>query len=624
MRQILTERRWLEGQGKLDRKDFMLHDREHWPTLSLPGGSHMQQAGVYANQMMQHPLVQNRFPQNPYAHGQPPPAKRPRTSGGLSMPGPSDGLQDTSIEDEENTSLGDFFDHLSPREISMARYMQHHRWMEEVFSSPYASSQIVPPDLGLGLMGELKGLTEGILEQPSLDEVAKPVQRPDKAKEAQPFTNLTKEQVNEFTRRVDKHLENGRAEIERMKREHAEKMAEWKKTKTVMQAEKKLRYATWDGHESAVPAYRLDMPATNGHVDDGVPVKVEDVVKEVEDVLKVKITGHKDATLIEKGGLEKEEEPEPEPEGQMVQEGAMQPAQDVSNIRGQEPMMSGANGSMKQEQPGFNQHLYPTPDTQGQALASSVPPTIPQPTFAGEQPRHAHSESITQVQQSTFDNTEDHHHLDDVEGMGMGDQSYVDDMDMDVDTGEIDFIEHDEASGDEGGVLVEAPEASAGFSGQPEVRPQGTSGVDPTSAATGGLSHTDSPVTFGETGGQQVSTPRQGQQQPPVSTEATEGFVAGESAIDDSTVAQETALADIGEADPGIGGADHDDLFDDGTFDDLGNVDDGAGDDGLIDFDGGGMGMEESAFGDALHGMDTDTPFGHHEQGGGGEDLVPQ
>jgi hypothetical protein len=41
-------------------------------------------------------------------------------------------------------------------------------------------------------------------------------------------------------------------------------------------------------------------------------------------------------------------------------------------------------------------------------------------------------------------------------------------------------------------------------------------------------------------------------------------------------------------------------------------------DDGLIDFDG-GMGMEDSAFGDAMHGMDTNTPLsglGEGEQDG--------
>ena len=67
----------------------------------------------------------------------------------------------------------------------------------------------------------------------------------------------------------------------------------------------------------------------------------------------------------------------------------------------------------------------------------------------------------------------------------------------------------------------------------------------------------------------------------------------------------------------GVEGAVDNNLFDDGTFDDLTNMDGDAGaddddDDALLDFDG-GMGMEDSAFGDAMHGMDTHTPMGPGE-----------
>jgi hypothetical protein len=52
------------------------------------------------------------------------------------------------IDDEEDTSRGDFFDHTTPREISMSRYKQNHEWMEEILSSPYSINQIIPADLG--------------------------------------------------------------------------------------------------------------------------------------------------------------------------------------------------------------------------------------------------------------------------------------------------------------------------------------------------------------------------------------------------------------------------------------------------------------------------------------------
>ncbi|USW56127.1 Putative SWI/SNF and RSC complexes subunit Ssr4 protein [Septoria linicola] len=224
VQQIITQRRWLESQGRLERREFMLHDREHWPTLHIPGHERQQP----------NPVGTPQRPYQPYPSATGPPNKRPRTSGpsGALMPGASDSLPDMTIEAEEDTSLGDFFDHLTQRDISMARYMQHHRWMEEVFSSPYATSQIVPPDLGLGLMGELKGLTDGILEPPNTDVREDPAAKPAKAKEADAFSNLTKEQVDEFSKRVAKHLEEGQAEIEKMKADHAAKMAEWKKQRT--------------------------------------------------------------------------------------------------------------------------------------------------------------------------------------------------------------------------------------------------------------------------------------------------------------------------------------------------------------------------------------------------------
>lgn len=311
MQQIMNERRWLEGQGMLEKKDFMLHDRSSWPSIDVP-----RKAGMHPQQMRQPGFYganpQNRPPYYPQSGGQPSQAKRqrmnPPTAGAT-----ADGIHDSSIEDEENTTLGDFFDHLTPRDISMTRYMQHHRWMEEVFSSPYASAQIVPADLGIGLMGELKGLTEGILEPPSLDFTGDKAQAT-KAKEAQPFTNLKQEQIDEFNKRVEKHLEEGQAEIARMKSEHAAKMAEWKKSSKLMQAEKRLRYATWEGHESAVPAFRFEEPAANGHREEGAKREaVEDVVKDVESLLGVKVSTHKEADMIEKGGLEKEEEPPREP-----------------------------------------------------------------------------------------------------------------------------------------------------------------------------------------------------------------------------------------------------------------------------------------------------------------------
>ncbi|KAK5674374.1 hypothetical protein LTS10_012958 [Elasticomyces elasticus] len=311
MQQIMQERKWLESQGKLEKRDFMLHDRQSWPQITVPasngrGQGGMQQQGMYGqpnpSQLQQVRGQPAYYPQQVAAGGgQPPAAKRQRPNPPVAG-GSHDGVHDVNIEEEENTTQGDFFDHLTTRDISMARYTQHHRWMEEVFSSPYASNQLVPADLGLGLMGELKGLTDGILEPPQVADVTA---RPTKPTEAQPFTNLSQDQVAEFNRRVAKHLEEGKAEIERMKVEHEEKMSAWKKSGGVMKAEKRLRQATWEGHENAVPVFRFEGDGANaeGAGDGGT---VQSLVQEVEELLGMKIGPRKEAVVVEKGGLEEE------------------------------------------------------------------------------------------------------------------------------------------------------------------------------------------------------------------------------------------------------------------------------------------------------------------------------
>lgn len=616
MRQMLAERKWLETLGRLERKDFMLHDREHWPQINLPGGGAPPQQGMYPNQMMHHQQPQQRFPPYPYQQGGAPPAKRPRHSGPSGMPGSADGVPDTSIEDEENTSLGDFFDHLSPRDISMVRYMQHHRWMEEVFSSPYASSQIVPPDLGLGLMGELKGLTEGILDPPSADEVGKVTEKPNQAKEAQPFTNLKKEQVDEFSKRVEKHLEDGRAEIEAMKKAHAEKMAEWKKSSKLMQAEKRLRNATWEGHESAVPAYRLDVSSTNGHAEEGAPTEtVEDIMKSVESTLGVRIESHKESTLIQKGGLDEEqhrEEPTRTDELEMDDgSSAMQQQQQQ-----QEPMMSGAVQSPMQSQQSYQQQQLQASVQDTTAQTTQPPAAVSQSGFgmSGQQAlvtNHRDNQAGGGIDESALDDM-----------VGMGD---MDGMDLDPDNSAgMEFLEdnptpHDDmdaaAAANVPGMEASQPTPQEDLSVQPEA-------ADLAATETTGL------VTLGEEGEQEATVP---DQTLPTTTAAPLTSVPDTSAIDASTaIPPAGAVGDLGENEAGLEGATatpagdvtgdvtgvDNSLFDDGTFDDLGGMEGEGGDDGLIDFDG-GMGMEDSAFGDAMHGMDANTPMSGNGNGSG-------
>lgn len=524
MSQIIAQRRWLESQGRLERRDFMLHDREHWPTLNIPG--HPQPQSQYGPM-----AAQNRYPQQAYAQqaGQPP-SKRPRTSGPGMAAGANEGPPETTIEIEEDTALGDFFDHLTPRDISLARYTQHHRWMEEVFSSPYATNQIVPPDLGLGLMGELKGLTDGILEPPSLDfkEPSQDLVKSQKAKEAEPFTNLKKEQVEEFGKRVQKHLEEGQAEIERMKAEHAAKMQDWKKVKTLMNAEKRLRYATWEQPEGDVTVFRLEEPIANGNAEEGANKEnIDDVVKDVEGLLKVKIDSHSDATRVSRGGLRDRKQPAYNYEQQSGQD-------DTAMANGQQEQTSTSTPNGATEPTTYHEDPTTATQTVGEQSKSSQPtPGFDQNTPGQE--RQGHDNSAGEA-------------LEDMPGMDMMD------MDMDMDNTNMNFDENNTPDlGDSSGAAAPGP-------GQAQV----------TASDQEASTSTSAPQTTA------------GQPAPP----AQEGG------------------PDQGQGEAGFNNDD--------PFDGLANIDNG---DTLIDFEGGDMGMDDSAFGDALHGMD-DNEEGQ-EQGGG-------
>lgn len=576
IRQQIGERRWLESQGRIERKDFMLHDRDHWPQITLPGQMPQQQGSHPGmNPMMAPQMAQARHPSYPWPQGagQGPPAKRPRHSGPSGAPGSSDGVIDTSIEDEENVSLGDYFDHLSQRDISTARYMQHHRWMEEIFSSPYASSQIVPPDLGLGLMGALKGLTDGILDAPSVDEINSAAPKPSKAKAAGNFTNLKKEQVEEFNSRVQKHLEEGQAEIERMKREHAEKMAELKKGSVLMQAEKRLRTATWKGRDQIDPALKLD-----GVTDDNATKEsVEDIVRDVEQTLNVRITGYDDITMLEKGGLQEKTD--------LFTNGSQDARMQDTEQTSMEPLDGGSPAF-----PVGSQHdSAAKPSTEAQALQSNVPQDLPQPNFdsAGQ------GQGAVQDLAANVDADRPHQpelDQDDMFGdggaMNLGDSSLVEgmDMDLDVDNGDIDTSNID---------FMDDP--SADVAGQSATQVDATDATEQNAGAV--TTGPSIPTTSAE------PEPR-GDQQQALAVDlpsAQSAFTEAAPPITDSGVATAAPPEAQPAADENLF-TDADNAFNDTTFDDLANLDDHNPDDaglGEVDF-----GMDDSAFEGAMHGMD--------------------
>lgn len=259
-----------------------------------------QAGGMYPGGPMQH-MVGRQYPQGQAANVAPP-AKRQRQVPPQQLPGHAPpaavGMAHDPLLDDEDTSLGDFFDHLSPRDISSARYIQHHELLEEVFSSPYSIDQIVPVDLGFGLMGELSSLTEGLFEP------AKPVKP---GQSAPQYQKPDPEHIKTFQTRVDEYLEKGRAEIDKLKAEHAADIADLDRTKSFTQSERRLRHVMWgsEGSRDSQP------PETVYHVDlnddSTTSNKTAEIVDLVEKTLDVNISSQAPIVCVDKGGLIEED-----------------------------------------------------------------------------------------------------------------------------------------------------------------------------------------------------------------------------------------------------------------------------------------------------------------------------
>jgi hypothetical protein len=274
----LQMRSQLQAAGPLMRKEFMLHDQANWPKVEF-GQQAMRGQQPYYNPMQ---------PGRQFV-AQPPPAKRQRPNQPQSRPALAGSVaQDTSLEEEENATQ-DAFDFLTPREISLSRYKQHHEWMEEIFSSPYAVGEIAPIDLGLGLMGELAPLTAGILD------VSGPDNSDDtKDNNIKNYYKLEPAQLKDFEKRVSDYAVKEQAEIDKMKADHAKKMAQLKRTRTYIKAERRLR----DLSRSA-----------DDDVDGADPV--EDVVQDLEKSLGVTFDAKKSVVCVEKGGFIEAQQPSP-------------------------------------------------------------------------------------------------------------------------------------------------------------------------------------------------------------------------------------------------------------------------------------------------------------------------
>ncbi|KAI0537979.1 hypothetical protein GGR58DRAFT_321011 [Xylaria digitata] len=297
---IIETRGYLQRCGQIQRKEFILGDRVNWPQIAWPKEASRQP--MYSANRGVPPNIAYP-PHAPTAGG--PPSKRPRTNQpGHSQLNPMAVIGQADFEDEEDTSRGDIFDMLTPRDVSISRYKQNHEWMEEILSSAYRMGQIGFADLGLGLKGELAGLTEGIFEAQGINTVTQAPTEP-------ATTRLEPEKAAEFRKRANDKIDSTKAEIEKMKADHARQMARFKQNSLITTSEKELRVAVDDA--SSEPLHLDSKEEAEDSANRWPPKhhkKVDDILSQVEAHLNRRAEAIHDMRRIHQGGYQ---EPTPEP-----------------------------------------------------------------------------------------------------------------------------------------------------------------------------------------------------------------------------------------------------------------------------------------------------------------------
>ncbi|KAI1430324.1 hypothetical protein F5Y12DRAFT_709337 [Xylaria sp. FL1777] len=295
---IMDTRNYLQRCGQIQRKEFILGDRINWPQIGWPKDG-PRQPMYSANRGVPQNIA---YPPHPPTAGGPP-SKRSRTNHLASnLPTPSPLVQ-AGYEDED-TSYGDLFDLLTPREVSISRYKQNHEWMEEILSSAYRMGQIEFADLGLGFKGELAGLTEGIFEAQGANTITQAPTKP-------ATTRLEPEKAAEFRKRANHKINSTEAEIEKMKADHARQMAKFKQNSLITASEKELRTAVDD---TSAESLRLDGREESEDDASRWPPKhhkkVDEIVSQVEAHLNRRAEVIHGLRRINPGGYQ---EPTPEP-----------------------------------------------------------------------------------------------------------------------------------------------------------------------------------------------------------------------------------------------------------------------------------------------------------------------
>ncbi|KAJ5169337.1 uncharacterized protein N7500_002120 [Penicillium coprophilum] len=303
---MMGQRRFLQSQGQLARKDFLLHDRNSWPVINFPQMTpqNFAQPGAYPAAAPRGPGAV--APNAPVAKG---PRGHRTPSAALAS-----ATADFAIEDED-VSSGDAMDLLTPRDVSKIRYQQHHEWMEEIFASPYSISQITPVSLGLGRKGELESLTAGFFDAP----VGTSGGEGQEAGDAPQANKMEPAKAEEFAERVSKKVADMTAEIENLKKQHARRMQRFNRTSLLKDAELRLRESAADPTEKGPEIWRLEgrvvIPTEDetpqlDYIEDKAKYRVDEVVREVETAWNKQIVAEPKVSCVEKGGLLEKIEPE--------------------------------------------------------------------------------------------------------------------------------------------------------------------------------------------------------------------------------------------------------------------------------------------------------------------------
>ena len=355
--QSINQRRAIQAQGQLARKDFMLHDRSNWPQINAPQG--MGRGG---------------------------PGHRRGTSVG----------NDATVEEEEDVSRGDILDFMTPRDISRMRYEQHHEWMEEVLESPYNIFQIIPGDLGLGRKGELEELTKDFFDAPTAA-----MREPSGSGDVARVGKMDNDKADDFKTRASQKIAEMQAEIESMKAKHAQRIAKMQRTTVLNSAERKLRSAPTASSGRAMSSGSL---ADYDDVD-----ALDEIANEVESSIGKKIERVANVTVVSKGGLQ-----ERHTERTFSTSSATRPV--VSPVKATDSPAMPQSTFRQQSQSGFQQQPSQT-EVPPQAVSRGESNSGSEPAHASEQAQEAQpvSEDKTPADNIGMDDTE----LPPLDDMGM-------------------------------------------------------------------------------------------------------------------------------------------------------------------------------------------------------------